>query len=181
MKRRNLIIASALAASAGLGAAFFGAGNGEPESAYPRMTLNSSTLAPFPDSSKTITEAIKSDRFKNMPVVVEYVAGWCPHCAKLEPEMDKALEDRAAAGNPVGRLTVVVQEGDHRTGERGAFGYIRAFRQMTAEPYFPQVQVWQNGQNKGYFVGERSAVQINVFIDTKLGTSPQPAPAAQPN
>lgn len=175
MNRRNFIIAAALAGVAGLGTAFWQAGQ---DSAYPHVTLDSKTLAAYPDSPSSVHKVLAGRDFKNKDVIVEFVAGWCPHCASLKPEMDKALSAR----KNVARLTVVVQEGDHKTGYRGATAYVNAFRQMAAEPYFPQVQLWREGENRGYFIGARPAKEIDAFIDQKgrsneSAFAPAPKPA----
>ncbi len=188
MNRRSFITV-ALAGVAAL--AFVAAGVFAPDETgetATHETLDSSSLQQFPDNPETIKNILESDALEDKYVLVEFVAGWCPYCAALEPEMEKAAENLREQGVDALRLTIVIQEGNHLTHERGANAYINTFIEMADERTIPQVQLWKDGQKYGYFAGARSAAAIESFVletiktqEAHLDSAPAPlAPDVKP-
>ena len=108
--------AAAIAVSGALGAVFMGSAEEQvvAQDVLPAAPerLDSSTLAQYPDSAQTVKDILSSEALKGKYVVVELVAGWCPHCARLKPEMDTAFGNLKTAGENIARLTIVFRNED---------------------------------------------------------------------
>lgn len=179
--RRNLLIGAAALGMAGvLSAVFLNSG-----SAYPMTKLDSTTLTQYPDKPETIKGLMQSGKFKGKYVMVDYVAGWCPYCARLRPEMDKAMKDLHGKRSDVARIEVIIQEGDYRTHTRGQMAYINTFQAMNeGSGGIPYVELWKDGQKLDNFTGARPASDIEQFFaeTVKRGApAPKVAPAAKPD
>ncbi len=161
----------------------------EQYSSLPQV-LDSSTLAQYPDDPETIINILNSEKLKGKYVVVELVAGWCPHCAALKPEMDQAISNLTAEKAPVDRLTIVIQEDvprDPKTGKRPSV-YGNVFGNMTTTGGFPEVQIWKDGYKVRGFSGAPPSEYIEDFINETIAaiqsweqqqkTGPKLAPGA---
>lgn len=147
--------------------------------ALPQL-LNSTTLAQYPDSKETIDAILASDALRGKYVIVEFVAGWCPHCARLKPEMDAAYASLRAAGANIARLTIVYQEGDAATGQRGAYAYRNTFRAMTRTGGFPEVHIIRDGVLVGGFSGAYPRAAIETYLRDIMTPHPAQTPGNSP-
>lgn len=186
MNRRELLASVAFLAAAGaMGGAFYLAteSDGTENSGGLPQVLDSSTLAQYPDSKETVEKILASPELRGKLVVVDFGAGWCPHCARLKPELNAAITNLQAAGANIARLTVVYQEGDHRTGQRGAYAYRDTFRDMTRTNGFPEVHIVKDGELIGGFSGAHPREAIQRYLETLMAPqtpAPGQAPAANP-
>ncbi|GEM_PF-3321280 len=172
----NAVTATAVAAAATVA---FGPLAALAQTSYTHKTLDSTTLKEYPDDPQTVLNILDSEEFKGKTVVIELVAGWCPHCGRLKPEMDAALDKMAAAGADIARLTIVFQEGNHLTGKRGPYAYVNTFEAFSTTGGFPEVHIARDGARIGGFGGERPRKFIEEYLQS-LTAPAAPAPRPEP-
>ena len=82
----------------------------------------------------------------DVPVVVEFTAGWCPPCARFAPVL------QAVASEQQGRLVVASVDADDHSATSGRFDVLS----------LPTVLVFVDGQVRRRLVGARGKAQ---FLD----------------
>lgn len=94
-------------------------------------------------------------RSHELPVVVDFWAGWCEPCKALAPVLEQAVEARG------GQIELVKVDVDANPGLAQAYG-IRGI---------PAVKAFRNGQVASEFVGAQSPQSVETFLDSLLGPS----------
>lgn len=178
LDRRQFLAASAAAGLMAPFAAHAQSMPAVPAPAYPHLTLDAQSLPQYPDNRDSLDEILASAVFRDRFVIVELVTGWCSHCARQKPEMDAALASLATDGAQIARLTIYYEDAAY------AGVYRNLVRQLSQSASFPETQIWQGGQSKGYFAGAFTADRIEQILHDNFpamfpappGAVPAPAP-----
>jgi putative thioredoxin len=101
------------------------------------------------------------DRSHELPVVVDFWAGWCGPCRVLGPAIESEAEKRA------GTLELAKVDVDAEPALAARYGI----------QSLPTVTVFRDGAPVGGFVGAYPPATIGRFLDELLATETEPTPA----
>ena len=92
------------------------------------------------------------EKSKELPVVVDFWADWCPPCQILKPMMEKLSEEYKGK---IGIVKLNVEENQQTANEYGIMS-------------IPSVKMFKDGKVVDEFVGAKPEEEIKFWIDSNL-------------
>ena len=92
------------------------------------------------------------EKSKELPVVVDFWAPWCPPCQILSPIMEKLSEEYK------GKIEIVKSNVEESSKTANEFGIMS----------IPAVKLFKNGKVVDEFVGAKPEADIKSWIDSNL-------------
>ena len=84
------------------------------------------------------------------PILVAFMASWCPHCSRLSPIVDVIAERHDITCIPID-----VEEN------------LELAQEHNVEAY-PDIRLWYHGHEIGAFTGERSVEEVEQWLQSVL-------------